>query len=208
MSVGVMEDYKLRDLRVSGFVCASWTPEAAKKRSVSRWACKNKILTNSLCNLPLAIAGINEIVLGLWPQIHVSYCAVMRRCRNGFIFSEQLQKHDITNLAPAVWNKEHVLNLKNSRAATTLRIEVEKKWLFMFTISVFFFAKTVGASKKSFFLWITTDELEGVSKKISVVEGREDFNSEKDTVACRRRGSRFTSNTIRRKTQRDGCWLS
>ena len=30
-------------------VCASWTPEAAKKRSVSRWACKNKSLTNSLC---------------------------------------------------------------------------------------------------------------------------------------------------------------
>jgi hypothetical protein len=42
--------------------CASWTPEAAKKRSVSRWACKDKSLINSLCNLPdvLAIGGINE----------------------------------------------------------------------------------------------------------------------------------------------------
>ncbi len=41
-------------------VSGSWTPEAAKKLSVSRWACKNKSLTNSLCDLPdvLAIAGI------------------------------------------------------------------------------------------------------------------------------------------------------
>ena len=32
--------------------CASWTPEDSKKWSVSRWSCKNKSLTNSLCNLP------------------------------------------------------------------------------------------------------------------------------------------------------------
>ena len=31
--------------------CAGWTPEAAKKRSVSRWACKNRRRANSLCNL-------------------------------------------------------------------------------------------------------------------------------------------------------------
>ncbi len=44
----------------------SWTPEVAKKRSVSRWACKNKRLTNSLYNLPdvLAIADIKEMELG------------------------------------------------------------------------------------------------------------------------------------------------
>ncbi len=43
-----------------------WTPEASKKRSVSLWVCKNKIRTNSLCNLPevFAIDGINEISLG------------------------------------------------------------------------------------------------------------------------------------------------
>jgi hypothetical protein len=37
-----------------------------KKRSVSRWSCKNKRLTNSLCNLPdvLVIPGIKEITLG------------------------------------------------------------------------------------------------------------------------------------------------
>ncbi len=29
----------------------TWTPEAVEKRSVSRWTCKNKILTNSLRNL-------------------------------------------------------------------------------------------------------------------------------------------------------------
>ncbi len=48
------------------FDCASWTPEAAKKRSVSRWVCKNKRCTNSLCNLPdvLEISIIKEIVLG------------------------------------------------------------------------------------------------------------------------------------------------
>jgi hypothetical protein len=35
-------------------------------RSVSRGACKNKSLINSLCNLPevLAIAGINDTALG------------------------------------------------------------------------------------------------------------------------------------------------
>jgi len=32
--------------------CAKWTPEGEKKRSVSRWACKNNSLLNSLCNLP------------------------------------------------------------------------------------------------------------------------------------------------------------
>ena len=38
----------------------SWTPEVAKKRSVSRWSCKNRRRTNSLCNLPdvLEIVGI------------------------------------------------------------------------------------------------------------------------------------------------------
>jgi hypothetical protein len=43
----------------------SWTPEAAKKRSVSRWTCKNKSLTNSLSNLPdvLSIAGINDTLM-------------------------------------------------------------------------------------------------------------------------------------------------
>ncbi len=42
------------------------TPEAANKRSVSRWACKNKSLTNSLCNRSdlLAITGINDTALG------------------------------------------------------------------------------------------------------------------------------------------------
>jgi hypothetical protein len=42
------------------------TPEVVKKRSISRWTCKNKSRTNSLCNLPdvLAIAGINEVALG------------------------------------------------------------------------------------------------------------------------------------------------
>ena len=41
--------------------CASWTPEVAKKRSVSRWVCKNKSLTNSLCNLPDVLA-ITDII--------------------------------------------------------------------------------------------------------------------------------------------------
>jgi hypothetical protein len=30
----------------------SWTPEDEKKRSVSRWVCRNNSLMNSLCNLP------------------------------------------------------------------------------------------------------------------------------------------------------------
>jgi hypothetical protein len=47
--------------------CASWTPEAEKKRSVSRWACKNKSLTNSLCNLP------DDVGLGGRVQ-HSSFC--------------------------------------------------------------------------------------------------------------------------------------
>ena len=45
---------------------ARWTPETEKKRSVSRWDCKNRRYTKSLCNLPdvLAIAVIKEIALG------------------------------------------------------------------------------------------------------------------------------------------------
>ncbi len=45
--------------------CSSWTPEVAKKRSVSRWVCKSKRHTKSLCIFPdvLVIAGIKEIVL-------------------------------------------------------------------------------------------------------------------------------------------------
>jgi hypothetical protein len=41
------------------FDCADWTSEAAKKRSVSRWVCKNKSLIKSLCKRPFvpAIAG-------------------------------------------------------------------------------------------------------------------------------------------------------
>jgi hypothetical protein len=37
----------------------SWTPELEKKRSVSRWICKNKSHTNLLCNLP-----VHEVELG------------------------------------------------------------------------------------------------------------------------------------------------
>ena len=33
-------------------VCTHWTPEVGRKRSVSRWACKNRKHTNSLCRLP------------------------------------------------------------------------------------------------------------------------------------------------------------
>ena len=46
--------------------CAGWTPEAAKKRSVSRWACKNSNLMNSLCNLPevLPMTGMNATDTG------------------------------------------------------------------------------------------------------------------------------------------------
>jgi hypothetical protein len=49
-----------------GFVSTRWTPEVPKKRSVSRWDCKNKSLTNSLCNLPLVlgITDINDTTLG------------------------------------------------------------------------------------------------------------------------------------------------
>jgi hypothetical protein len=38
----------------------TWTPKTSKKWSISRWACKNKSLTNSLCNLPdvLAVADL------------------------------------------------------------------------------------------------------------------------------------------------------
>ncbi len=49
------------------FDWADWTSEAARKRSVSRWTRKNKILINSLWSLPdvLVITGIKEIALGL-----------------------------------------------------------------------------------------------------------------------------------------------
>ncbi len=42
-------------------VCVCWTSEDEKKRSVSRWTCKNKSHTNSPCNLPdvLVIVDIN-----------------------------------------------------------------------------------------------------------------------------------------------------
>ncbi len=45
---------------------SSWTPEPVKKRSVSRWACKNKRHTNSLWNLPdvRPIVGIQTITFG------------------------------------------------------------------------------------------------------------------------------------------------
>jgi hypothetical protein len=44
------------------FCYTRWTPEVAKKRSVSRWARKNNSLMNSLCNLPdvLEISVIKE----------------------------------------------------------------------------------------------------------------------------------------------------
>jgi hypothetical protein len=60
--------------------CASGTPEAEKKRSVSRWACKNKSLINSLCNLPdvLAIAGIKDTTLELIPRSGASSNALNR----------------------------------------------------------------------------------------------------------------------------------
>jgi hypothetical protein len=46
--------------------CADWTPEVTKKRSVSRWVCKNKSRTNPLCNRSdvLGISGINDTSLG------------------------------------------------------------------------------------------------------------------------------------------------
>ncbi len=45
-----------------------WTPETTKKRSVSRWCCKNRRKTNSLCNLPdvLAIEGIKTTEDGVF----------------------------------------------------------------------------------------------------------------------------------------------
>jgi hypothetical protein len=57
-----------RQWNIPRSVCGSWTPEVAKRRSVSRWDCKNKSLTNSLCNLPdvLGIVGINDTVLRLF----------------------------------------------------------------------------------------------------------------------------------------------
>jgi hypothetical protein len=71
------------------FDCADWTPEAAKKRSASRWGCTNKILINSLwtlptssfsdisislvqCNFPLR-SGLEELPKRSWS---------MRRSRN------------------------------------------------------------------------------------------------------------------------------
>ncbi len=72
--------------------CADWTPEAAKKRSVSRWGCKNKRLTNWLCNLPLvlAIAGINDTARFITFQWHnldvilLCYYVVIIRNQNYF----------------------------------------------------------------------------------------------------------------------------
>jgi hypothetical protein len=48
------------------FDYSDWTPEVAKKRSVSLWACKNKSLIKSLYNLPVvpAITGIKTTALG------------------------------------------------------------------------------------------------------------------------------------------------
>jgi len=45
---------------------ASWSPETAKKRSVSRWTCKNKRPTNSHCRCPdvPAIVPKGDIVRG------------------------------------------------------------------------------------------------------------------------------------------------
>jgi hypothetical protein len=42
------------------------TSKDEKKRSVSRWSCKNKCRTNSLWNLPdvLGIGDIKEVTLG------------------------------------------------------------------------------------------------------------------------------------------------
>jgi hypothetical protein len=55
-----------RKWNMSRCVCAGWTPETEKKRSVSRWVCKNKSLTNSLCNRSdvLPIGVINDTTLG------------------------------------------------------------------------------------------------------------------------------------------------
>jgi hypothetical protein len=45
--------------------CVNWTPESVKKRSVSRWSCKNKRHTNSLCKPDvIGITVIKEITLG------------------------------------------------------------------------------------------------------------------------------------------------
>ena len=45
---------------------SSWTDEVVKNRSISRWSCKNKRITNSLCNLPdvLTIVDLKEIESG------------------------------------------------------------------------------------------------------------------------------------------------
>ncbi len=48
---------------------ANWTPESAKKRSVSRWAYKNKSRTNSLCNLPDVLVYMYKIHVRI--SIHV-----------------------------------------------------------------------------------------------------------------------------------------
>ncbi len=60
------ENSALRKWNCPQSCCASWTPEAAKKRSVSRWACKNGRRTRSICSLPdvLVVAGIKEIAFG------------------------------------------------------------------------------------------------------------------------------------------------
>ena len=57
--------------------------------------------------------------------------------------------------------------LKKWPTATTLKIEAEKKWLFIFTSSIFFFFRTVGVSKKFFFIKkIQVKNNGGVLKKI------------------------------------------
>jgi hypothetical protein len=57
-------------------VCASWTLESAKKRSFSRWACKNKSLMNLQCNLPDVLTttageGVADFYLQLWREHRV-----------------------------------------------------------------------------------------------------------------------------------------
>ena len=48
-------------------VCARWTPEVTRKRSVSRWVCKIKRHTNSLCRHPdRDVLGISDIKSIVW----------------------------------------------------------------------------------------------------------------------------------------------
>ena len=43
------------------FVCATWTPEVVRKRSVSRWVCKNKRSTNLQCRCPTVLGARSMI---------------------------------------------------------------------------------------------------------------------------------------------------